>query len=166
LAAVTAELENATPETASAVIGRVLSNATTKSLDAVAFGTADSTAWTADTHCVTADGRIICIEAELVEAAVALDAIDAALGANVVSADVLEGADALDQLDAVVVTEIVSVPGGAYYPPPRLLPVYGVGYGVLPQLEGEAHGEVGVAGDGEGDNWPDDVELMLMMLAA
>jgi hypothetical protein len=40
LAAVSSELENATPETASAVIGRVLSNAATKSLDAVAFGTA------------------------------------------------------------------------------------------------------------------------------
>ena len=40
LAAVSGELENATPETASAVIGRVLSNAITKSLDAVAFGAA------------------------------------------------------------------------------------------------------------------------------
>jgi hypothetical protein len=44
----------------------------------------------------------------------------------------------------------VSVPGGGagYYHPPmrRPLPVYGVGYGVLPQLEGEAHGVVGVAG--------------------
>jgi hypothetical protein len=40
LAAVSSELENATPETASAVVGRVLSNAATKSLDSVAFGTA------------------------------------------------------------------------------------------------------------------------------
>jgi len=40
LAAVSSELENATPETASAVIGRVLSNAATKSLDSVAFGSA------------------------------------------------------------------------------------------------------------------------------
>jgi hypothetical protein len=40
LAAVTSELENATPETASAVVGRILSNAVTKSLDAIAFGTA------------------------------------------------------------------------------------------------------------------------------
>lgn len=40
LAAVTAELERATPDTASAIIGRVLANAVTKSLDAIAFGTA------------------------------------------------------------------------------------------------------------------------------
>lgn len=40
LTAASSELENATLETASAVIGRVLSNAATKSLDAVAFGTA------------------------------------------------------------------------------------------------------------------------------
>jgi len=41
---VSAELENATPTSASAVIGAVLSSATSKSLDAVAFGTAAATA--------------------------------------------------------------------------------------------------------------------------
>jgi hypothetical protein len=40
LSAVTNELESATPETASTVIGQVLANASTQSLDAIAFGTA------------------------------------------------------------------------------------------------------------------------------
>ena len=96
----------------------------------------------------------------------ALDAIDAALGANVLFATVAETADALDNLDAAVVAEIVSVPGGAYYRPPlRPAPVYGVGYGILPQLEGEAHGTVGTP-TGEVDDWPDDVELMLLLALA
>jgi hypothetical protein len=45
LAALTNELEDATPDTASAVIGRVLADSAAKSLDATAFGTAaaDST---------------------------------------------------------------------------------------------------------------------------
>ena len=40
LGAVTAELENATPETASAVIGRVLADVANRGIDATAFGTA------------------------------------------------------------------------------------------------------------------------------
>ena len=70
----------------------------------------------------------------------------------------------------------MSVPGGAYRPPLRPLPVVGVGYGVLPQLEGEAHGTVGSAtvvtlsisgvAFGEVDEFPSDLELMLLMLAA
>jgi hypothetical protein len=40
LSAVTAELETATPETASAVIGRVLSDVANRGIDATAFGTA------------------------------------------------------------------------------------------------------------------------------
>jgi len=138
--------------------------------------TADSTLWTADTHCVTADGRIVCIEADVHEAAPALDQTDAAIGAHVlfgdmdepgaaldqldadvevaggavIPVDVVEAAAALDQLDADVFPEIVAVPGGAYYPRRRLLPVIGVGYGILPQLEGEAHGVVGVVGAGVG----------------
>jgi hypothetical protein len=40
MAATTGELENATPETASAVIGRVLADASNKSIDLVAFGSA------------------------------------------------------------------------------------------------------------------------------
>ena len=44
----------------------------------------------------------------------------------------------------------VSVGGGRYYPfrQDRPLPVEGIGYAILPQLEGEAHGLVGVAGTG------------------
>jgi hypothetical protein len=40
MAATTGELENATPETASAVISRILADATNKSIDTIAFGTA------------------------------------------------------------------------------------------------------------------------------
>jgi hypothetical protein len=40
MAATTEELENATPETASVVIGRLLSDASTKSIDSIAFGAA------------------------------------------------------------------------------------------------------------------------------
>ena len=40
MAATTDELENATPETASAIIGRLLADATNKSIDTIAFGTA------------------------------------------------------------------------------------------------------------------------------
>jgi hypothetical protein len=107
--------------------------------------TADTTLYTADTHCVTADGRIICVDADVVEALVALDAIDAAVGANVVSATVVEPADALDQLDGAVVAGVVSIPGGGYYRPLRPRAIEAIGYGILPQLEGEAHGEVGSA---------------------
>jgi hypothetical protein len=138
--------------------------------------TADSTLWTADTICVTADGRVICIDADVAEpvgghgptadstlwtadstiltadgGAVAgatdtLDAIVQVAGA-VISADVVEPAAALDTLDAAFLVEVIPAPGGgARYPRRRPLPVYGVGYGLLPQLWGEAHGVVGVAG--------------------
>jgi hypothetical protein len=40
MAATTEELENATPETASAIIGRLLADASNKSIDTIAFGTA------------------------------------------------------------------------------------------------------------------------------
>jgi len=154
--------------------------------------TADSTVWTADTVCVTADGRVICIPAYVAEAAGAVEAfdadviaggavidadvfeaadafdqadaissvsadavepanafdeLDADVGGNVVAADVAEVAEALDQLDAAVIAAIEAAPGGAHYPRRRRpLPVYGSGYGILPQLWGEAHGVVGVAG--------------------
>jgi hypothetical protein len=201
--------------------------------------TADSTLWTADTTCVTADGRIICIDAvvaepvgvtvtadttlyksdnatwptadggvvsgasdslnavavaggavisadvaeaaaasdladavsivsadaiepasasdnfdaiadvtaSVAEATTALDQTDAAVGAQVLFGTVDEPAAALDTLDADIVSEVVAVPGGgARYRLRRPLPVYGVGYGILPQLWGEAHGTVGVAG--------------------
>lgn len=180
--------------------------------------TADNTVWTADTVCVTADGRVICIPAyvaeaasavegfdaevvaggavisadvleaadasdtadaigvfaadtiegasaldvidavtdvaaDAIEAATAIDELDAAVGANVLFGTVDEPAGALDQLDADVDAEAGGIVdgGGAFYPPlQRPLPVYGIGYGILPQLVGEAHGVVAVAGDGVG----------------
>ena len=99
-----------------------------------------------------------------------LDALDAVAD---VAAAVDEPAAALDEVDAQLsvrqilsgtVDEAVSCTrstrcdcrfpsrcrslsvGGAHYPRRRPLPVYGVGYGILPQLWGEAHGVVGVAG--------------------
>jgi len=44
LSAVSAELENAAPESAASIVGTVLSNSVSKGLDAVAFGTAAGTA--------------------------------------------------------------------------------------------------------------------------
>ena len=65
--------------------------------------TADSTVWTADTHCVTADGRIVCIPADVAEAASAFDDFDAIAiaGGAVIDADQAEAAEALDIADAV-----------------------------------------------------------------
>jgi hypothetical protein len=108
----------------------------------------------------------------VVEAADALDAVDSAVGAQALFATVAEAADALDAL-----VRRKPVYGGGYYRP---APIVGVGFGVLSPLRGEAHGEVVIAGTGavvvpivatatatgEVDDWPDDVELMLLMLAA
>jgi hypothetical protein len=133
------------------------------------YVTADSSL-TADSVCWTADGRIICIDADVVEAASAveqldaaavvaaavvevtsaLDNTDAAIGAQVLFGTVDEAANAFDLLDATV--EAVEVPidgGGTYYPPlQRPFPVVGRGYGILPQLWGEAHGTVGAVAKG------------------
>ena len=46
----------------------------------------------------------------------------------------------------------VFIGGGHFRPqPPRPFPIEGIGYGVLPQVEGEAHGLVVVAGSGAGN---------------
>lgn len=95
---------------------------------------------------------------------------DGGIITNLVS--VTEAANAADALDArVIAAARVSVVL-------RPMPVVGVGYGVLPRLVGEAHGTVGVAGAGaatlairgeavgEVDDFPSDIELMLLMLAA
>lgn len=137
--------------------------------------TADGTLWTADTTCVTADGRVICIAADVAEpvripvtadttrytadnttwptadggvggATDILDAIVEVAGAVLL----VEPTTALDQLDADVVSVEVPIGGGAHYPRRRPLPVVGYGFGILPQLEGEAHGVVGVAGAAAG----------------
>src|SRR5580765_726336 len=64
--------------------------------------TADSSL-TADSGCWTADGRIICTPAAVVEAATALEAFDAirVAGGAVIDADLAEAAAASDQADAV-----------------------------------------------------------------
>ena len=83
------------------------------------------------------------------EPASALDEVVAAVGAQVLFGTVDEAAVAVDQLDAAVVGEAVSVPGGGGVGvdlPRRPFPVVGYGFGILPQLEGEAHGVVGAVG--------------------
>ena len=119
-----------------AVIGAVISAAVFEAVGAsvtvdTAFYTADNATWP------TADGGVS-------GASDSLDAIVQVAGAAIL----VEVATALDLLDATV--EAAEVPvvigGGARYPRRRPLPVYGVGYGILPQLWGEAHGVVGVAG--------------------
>lgn len=103
--------------------------------------TADTTAYTADnTIWPTADGGVLPGAGDLLDAQVI--AADTAL--------LVEPADALDVLDATVIAAEVPVGGGGYYPPLRPYPVIGVGYGVLPELEGEAHGVVIVVGVGVG----------------
>ena len=95
---------------------------------------------------------------------------DGGIITNLVS--VTEAANAADAPDArIIAAARVSVVL-------RPMPVVGVGFGVLPRLVGEAHGTVGVAGAsaatlairgeavGEVDDFPSDIELMLLLLAA
>jgi len=107
--------------------------------------TADSTRYRADSTFWTADG--LAVGGVITGATDSLDAEVAVIGA-VISADVVEAATALDQIDATVYAAEIPVDGGgAYYPPQqRPFPVVGRGYGILPPLWGEAHGTVGVAG--------------------
>lgn len=108
-------------------------------IDAVV--TADSTAYTADNSTwPTADGGI------LVGALDAADAAVIAAGASVL----VEAADAADFLDAEIIAAEIPLGGGGYYPPLRPFPVVGRGFGILPELEGEAHGVVVVVGTGVG----------------
>jgi hypothetical protein len=84
---------------------------------------------------------------------------------------VAEAASAADALDARVIA------AARFSVVLWLIPIVGVGYGLLPQLVGEVHGTVGVAGAGaatlslsgaaigEHDDF-DDLTLMLLMLAA
>jgi hypothetical protein len=151
--------------------------------------TADSLAPTADSLTPTADGGIL---------TGATDLSDAAVNANIISADLYEPvatpvtADStwptVDSLEPtadgglllgaadVLDAEIISLVryGGALIRPPV---VVGVGFGRLPELEGEAHGVVGTAGDAVGTlqlvgaaegevEDPDDELLALMILLA
>jgi hypothetical protein len=104
--------------------------------------TADSVLFTADSHYPTADGLVPgnSIPAEVVDAIVI--AADAAV--------MVEAAAAADVLDATVEAAEAPVYGGARHYPPKPFPVIGVGFGILPALEGEAHGVVTLVGVGIG----------------
>lgn len=140
--------------------------------------TVDSTAYTADATWPSADGFIPLnvVLADIVEPVgghVTADATAYTSDASYPTADggVLPGA--ADVLDALRIPAIAY--GGSYYPRP--LRVVGVGYGVLPELVGEAHGTVYIAGEaaatlpvsgaatGEVDDGLDEL-IMLLMLAA
>src|SRR5262245_4187993 len=130
--------------------------------------TADSTVVTADSVIYTADGGPL---------VGATEANDAAVNANIISADIyepvariwtadstavtadstywtadggpLEGAR--DTADAEVIPAIIEVPIGGYVAARRKpFLVEGYGDGVLPRLEGEAHGWVGPEAVGMG----------------
>jgi len=84
---------------------------------------------------------------------------------------ILEGARDLVGADVIPAIAV----GGGYYLPRRRLRVIGYGYGVLPPLQGEGHGVVGVVGTSNGTLQltgaargavDDDFEVLLMMLLA
>jgi hypothetical protein len=87
-----------------------------------------------------------------------VDTIETADAADILDADVIaiseaiivETADAADVLDAEIISVPVVVGVGGGRPQPRPLPVEGFGYGVLPELEGEAFGAVIIIGEGVG----------------
>ena len=114
--------------------------------------TVDSTAYSADATWPSADGfvptNIVFADlSEPVGGHVTADTTAYTADATWPTADggILPGAD--DVIDATVIAGEIEIPvGGGRYYPLRPLPVYGIGYGVLPELEGEAHGVVGVAG--------------------
>jgi hypothetical protein len=68
--------------------------------------------------------------------------IVASAGEIVGSLEAGEGADTAAFAGVVPVPVVVVVGGGGYHPLERPLPVEGSGYGILPRLEGEAHGVV------------------------
>jgi hypothetical protein len=103
--------------------------------------TADTIAYTADNATwPTADGGIL---------EGATDQLDAIVVA-ITEAVIVETADAADVLDAEIISVPVVVGVGGGRPQPRPLPVEGIGFGILPQLKGEAFGAVIVVGAGIG----------------
>lgn len=142
--------------------------------------TVDSTAYTADATWPSADGFIPVniVQADLSEP----------VGGHVTADTTAYSADnttwpradggvlpgAADLLDAIRIPAVAYGGGGRRR---TRLVVVGVGYGILPELEGEAHGVVGVTGEaaatlpisgaarGEVDDGLDEL-IMLIMLAA
>ena len=119
--------------------------------------TADTTLYTADnTIWPTADGGV------LEGATDVLDAEVVALG----EVGIVEAAAAADALDAEVISAVAPVWGGARRPLPLPEPVEGYGYGILPQLEGEAFGIVGIPPAAAGEDDDEIAALLITMLAA
>jgi hypothetical protein len=120
--------------------------------------TVDSTAHLADATWPSADGHLPTniIQAEIVEPVggqVTADTVRYTADNTIYpTADggVLPGAS--DVLDATVIAGEIEIPvgGGGYYPRPKPFPVEGVGFGILPEVRGEAFGVVVVAGVGVG----------------
>jgi hypothetical protein len=118
--------------------------------------TVDSTAHTADATWPSADGFI--------PSNIVFAEISEPVGGQVTADSTAYTADntiyptadggvfpgAVDTTDADVIAAEVPVGGGGYYPPLRPFPVEGVGFGILPELRGEAHGVVETVGAGAG----------------
>jgi hypothetical protein len=120
--------------------------------------TVDSTAYTADGTWPSADGFI--------PANIVFADLSEPVGGHVTADTTAYTADdtiwptadggvlpgASDVLDATVIAGEIEIPigGGGYYPPLRPFPVVGVGFGILPEIRGEAFGAVVVAGVGVG----------------
>jgi hypothetical protein len=119
--------------------------------------TVDTLLYTADATFPTADGYIpagAIILAEVIEgpqAHVTADSTAYTADASYPTADgFIPAVGASDTLDAEVVAIPIPIPisGGVFPRRPGL--VEGYGYGILPQLKGEAFGAIGVVGDAVG----------------
>jgi hypothetical protein len=103
---------------------------------------ADTTLYSADeTVWPTADGGIL---------EGATETVDAVVNVDIGIVWLYEYGAASDELDAELIPAIIAEPGGGYYPRPRPAAVIGYGYGVLPELEGEAFGAIAITGRGLG----------------
>jgi hypothetical protein len=120
---------------------------------------ADTTLYSADeTVWPTADGGII---------EGATETVDASVNAEVLFGSIYEYPIATDDLDAEVVAAEMPIGGGHYPWPRRRRPaVVGSGYGVLPRLQGEAHGVVLPPAADTGSEEEDELLIALMLLAA
>jgi hypothetical protein len=127
--------------------------------------TADSTVVTADSTVYTADGGPLQLVTEATDAGINAHIYDVDIfepvasvwtaDSSVVTADsAIYTADggplvgAREITDAEVISAEVPIYGGGYYRPLKPYPVVGHGYGVLPELEGEAIGVVAAIGAG------------------
>jgi hypothetical protein len=117
--------------------------------------TVDTLLYTADSTYPTADGFVpagAIVLAEVVEGPAAHVTVDSTAYTADATHPTADGfipvIGAADVLDATVEAAVVPIYGGAGRPLPLPEPVFGVGFGILPQLEGEAFGAIIVAGAG------------------